>query len=35
MKIEVIFPVYNEGSTIYDQIKKFNEFFDIDFKKNR
>lgn len=34
MKIEVIFPVYNEGSTIYDQIKKFNKFFDIDFKKN-
>tara|TARA_B100000579_G_scaffold86857_1_gene68017 strand:- start:9080 stop:9802 length:723 start_codon:yes stop_codon:yes gene_type:complete len=34
MKIEVIFPVYNEAQTLNQQIKKFNDFFDSEFRKN-
>jgi len=34
MKIEVIFPVYNEAKTLYGQIKKFNDFFDSKFRKD-
>ena len=34
MKIEVIFPVYNESDTLSNQIKKFNDYFDINYRKN-
>ncbi len=34
MKTEVIFPVYNEADTLSNQIKKFNDYFDINYRKN-
>ena len=34
MNIEVIFPIYNESETLNEQINKFNEFFDDEFRKN-
>ena len=34
MKIEVIFPVYNEADTLSNQIKKFIDYFDINYRKN-
>ena len=34
MNIEVIFPIYNESESLNEQINKFNEFFDDEFRKN-